>query len=91
MITRISSVIRPKGSDLIFDHPYNAEYELLKARPTVWVVACRSASSGRPGPAPGSTAGGAGVVLDCLLGIEPEDARWVGAMRSCPWLFVLGS
>jgi hypothetical protein len=23
MITRISSVIRPKGSDLIFDHPYN--------------------------------------------------------------------
>ena len=22
MITRISSVIRPKGSDLIFDHPY---------------------------------------------------------------------
>jgi hypothetical protein len=26
MITRISSVIRPKGSDLIFDHPYNAEY-----------------------------------------------------------------
>src|SRR4029077_20810780 len=28
MITRISSVIRPKGSDLIFDHPYNAEYSL---------------------------------------------------------------
>ena len=28
MITRISSVIRPKGSDLIFDHPYNAEYAL---------------------------------------------------------------
>ena len=26
MITRISSVIRPKGSDLIFDHTYNAEY-----------------------------------------------------------------
>jgi hypothetical protein len=26
MITRVSSVIRPKGSDLIFDHPYNAEY-----------------------------------------------------------------
>jgi hypothetical protein len=26
MITRISSVIRLKGSDLIFDHPYNAEY-----------------------------------------------------------------
>jgi transposase len=25
MITRISSVIRPKGSDLIFDHPYNAD------------------------------------------------------------------
>ena len=25
MITRVSSVIRPKGSDLIFDHPYNAE------------------------------------------------------------------
>ena len=40
---------------------------------------------------PGSTAGGAGVVLVCLLGIEPEDARWVGAMRSCHWLFVLGS
>ena len=29
MITRISSVIRPKGSDLIFDHPYNADYLLL--------------------------------------------------------------
>src|SRR6516164_5898813 len=28
MITRISGVIRPKGSDLIFDHPYNAEYLL---------------------------------------------------------------
>jgi hypothetical protein len=26
MITRVSGVIRPKGSDLIFDHPYNAEY-----------------------------------------------------------------
>ena len=25
MITRVSSVIRPKGSDLIFDHPYNAD------------------------------------------------------------------
>ena len=24
MITRISGVIRPKGSDLIFDHPYDA-------------------------------------------------------------------
>jgi hypothetical protein len=29
MITRVSSVIRPKGSDLIFDHPYNADYEYL--------------------------------------------------------------
>jgi hypothetical protein len=26
MITRVSSVIRPEGSDLIFDHPYNADY-----------------------------------------------------------------
>jgi hypothetical protein len=26
MITRVSSVIRPEGSDLVFDHPYNAEY-----------------------------------------------------------------
>jgi hypothetical protein len=26
MITRVSCVIRPKGSDLIFDHPYDAEY-----------------------------------------------------------------
>jgi len=25
MITRISGVIRPEGSDLIFDHPYNAD------------------------------------------------------------------
>ena len=25
MITRVACVIRPKGSDLIFDHPYNAE------------------------------------------------------------------
>jgi hypothetical protein len=24
-ITRVSGVIRSKGSDLIFDHPYNAE------------------------------------------------------------------
>src|SRR5437773_908788 len=29
MITRISSVIRPKGSDLIFDHPYNADFVRL--------------------------------------------------------------
>jgi hypothetical protein len=28
MITRVSSVIRPEGSDLIFDHPYNAESAL---------------------------------------------------------------
>jgi hypothetical protein len=26
LITRVSLVIRPKGSDLVFDHPYNAEY-----------------------------------------------------------------
>jgi hypothetical protein len=25
MITCVSSVIRPEGSDLIFDHPYNAD------------------------------------------------------------------
>jgi hypothetical protein len=25
IITRLSDVIRPKGSDLIFDHPYNAD------------------------------------------------------------------
>jgi hypothetical protein len=31
MITRVSSVIRPKGCDLIFDHPYNADYERLTA------------------------------------------------------------
>ena len=27
MITRVSSVIRPKGSDLLFEHSYNADYE----------------------------------------------------------------
>jgi hypothetical protein len=32
MITRISGVIRPKGSDLIFDHPYNGDDARL-ARP----------------------------------------------------------
>jgi hypothetical protein len=32
MITRVSSVIRPKGSDLIFDHPYNADYLRLVLR-----------------------------------------------------------
>ena len=26
MITRVSSVIRPEGSDLISDHPYNADF-----------------------------------------------------------------
>jgi hypothetical protein len=26
MITRVSGVIRPEGSDLIFDHPYNGGY-----------------------------------------------------------------
>ena len=31
MITRISDVICPKGS-VIFDHPYNAEYESPVAR-----------------------------------------------------------
>jgi hypothetical protein len=28
MITRVCCVIRPEGSDLIFDHPYNAESAL---------------------------------------------------------------
>jgi hypothetical protein len=30
MITRVSCVIRPEGSDLIFDHPYNA-YSVSRA------------------------------------------------------------
>ena len=29
MITRVSGVIRPKGSDLIFDHPDSADYARL--------------------------------------------------------------
>src|ERR1700749_5042092 len=29
MITRLSSVIRPEGSDLVFDHPYNADFAWL--------------------------------------------------------------
>ena len=29
MITRVSGVTRPKGSDLIFDHPYIADYECV--------------------------------------------------------------
>ena len=32
MITRISSVIRPEGSDLVFDHPYNAESVAIASR-----------------------------------------------------------
>jgi len=46
MITRISGVIRPKGSDLIFDHPYNAEYSRLTFGLQQAVSAHRSASSG---------------------------------------------
>jgi hypothetical protein len=38
-ITRVSSVIRPKGSDLIFDHPYNAEY-LWPTLRTPWRGPC---------------------------------------------------
>jgi hypothetical protein len=53
MITRISSVIRPKGSDLIFDHPYNAEYVLRGYRVQIAPVALISASSGgSPGGRP---------------------------------------
>jgi hypothetical protein len=31
MITRVSSAIPPKASDLIFDHPYNADYGVVVA------------------------------------------------------------
>jgi hypothetical protein len=33
MITRVSSVIRPTGGDLIFDHPYNGGYSRFGADP----------------------------------------------------------
>ena len=46
MITRISSVIRPKGSDLIFDHPYNAEYALGRFGIGLGQSARRSPDSG---------------------------------------------
>ena len=45
MITRVSSVIRPKGSDLIFDHPYNAESARLWDSPTLDKAARRSTRS----------------------------------------------
>jgi len=39
MITRVSSVIRPKGSDLIFDHPYNAEYPVMsRCAAAIWSI-----------------------------------------------------
>jgi len=46
MITRISSVIPPKGSDLIFDHPYNAEYALGRFGIGLGQSARRSSRSG---------------------------------------------
>jgi len=54
MITRISSVIRPKGSDLIFDHPYNADYARLAiALKDTWdcaqIVQFGAGSLGSPG------------------------------------------
>ena len=42
MITRISSVIRPKGSDLIFDHPYNADYARAETCRDGSAIECRS-------------------------------------------------
>src|SRR5215813_14996139 len=47
MITRVSSVIRPKGSDLIFDHPYNAESARLAEWWAMPVLAHRSPNSER--------------------------------------------
>jgi hypothetical protein len=41
MITRISSVIRPEGSDLIFDHPYNAESARFSLDASAWLSALR--------------------------------------------------
>ena len=61
MITRVSSVIRPKGSDLIFDHPYNADSVsanrsrrrvMLSVQNTQFRLACQHAHrglSGQPG------------------------------------------
>src|SRR5258708_691651 len=45
MITHVSSVIRPEGSDLIFDHPYNADSALAFCRPGVSWPALISISS----------------------------------------------
>jgi hypothetical protein len=47
MITRVSCVIRPKGSDLMFDHPYNAESVLVWNGPTVLTITLLSAGSDR--------------------------------------------
>jgi hypothetical protein len=47
MITRVSSVIRPKGSDLIYDHPYNARYGRLDAGVGRLPSSCRSPNSVR--------------------------------------------
>jgi hypothetical protein len=46
MITRVSSVIRPKGSDLIFDHPYNAESVRLMIEGSRSMAVCRSSGLG---------------------------------------------
>ena len=42
MITRVSSVIRPEGSDPIFDHPYNDAPMFVKVffRPGIQLVRC---------------------------------------------------
>src|SRR5947208_1115308 len=50
MITRISSVIRPKGSDLIFDHPYNESARLMLGS-TASLASSRCARSVCWGPA----------------------------------------
>src|SRR2546421_10904333 len=70
MITRVSCVIRPKGSDLIFDHPYNADlgYPFNRSRAAVAASLLPATGGSRP------AAPGWADDLGCL------------AARAVPWI-----
>jgi hypothetical protein len=77
MITRVSSVIRPEGSDLIFDHPYNADSALCGYRVQVAFAAVPIAGYGcHPGWLRVSA-----YRLGCGSGWSAQGGRYRGGRR----------
>src|ERR1039458_7772560 len=84
MITRLSSIIRPEGSDLIFDQPYNADFVRMRIRRSWHVRAYSSPGSARPGWA-GKACSGRTRTHITIRSVQPEVTR----RREAEYSFVL--